>query len=318
MTALKEARPDVIDTLSMPPALETAIPRPDAPARLDVDGITVGFNGRPALRDLSFQVPHGAQVAVVGPNGAGKSTLFKALVGLLPLRNGRILIHGQPLGVHQDCVAYVPQREEVDWRFPVTVADVVMMGRYGRQGWLRRPNAADRAAVTRALDAMGIAALAGRAIGELSGGQQQRAFLARALAQEPHILLMDEPFTGVDMATQESTLALLNRLRAQQVTVLISTHDLALAASRFEMVLLLNQRLIAFGPPAQVFTTQRLAEAFGGQVLMLPEGVAVVDHCCPEDETVMVAPPKSTTAPAPRQSAGQSGNAAPRRNRELR
>ena len=308
----------MVGSLQIPPTPDALARVPDAPARLDVDGITVGFDGKPVLRDLSFLVPHGAQVAVVGPNGAGKSTLFKALVGLLPLRSGRILIHGRPLGNHQDCVAYVPQREEVDWRFPVTVTDVVMMGRYGRQGWLRRPNAADRAAVTRALDAMGIAALAGRAIGELSGGQQQRAFLARALAQEPHILLMDEPFTGVDMATQESTLALLNRLRAQQVTVLISTHDLALAASRFEMVLLLNQRLIAFGPPAQVFTTQRLAEAFGGQVLMLPEGVAVVDQCCPEDETVMVAPQKSTTAPAPRQSAGRSGNAAPRRNRELR
>jgi ABC-type Mn2+/Zn2+ transport system ATPase subunit len=275
--------------------------RLDAPARLDVDDITVGYNGRPALQGLTFQIPHGAQVAVVGPNGAGKSTLFKALVGLLPLRSGRILIHGQALGMHQDCVAYVPQREAVDWRFPVTVADVVMMGRYGRQGWLRRPNAADRSAVTRALDAMGILPLAQRAIGELSGGQQQRVFLARALAQEPHILLMDEPFTGVDAATQESTLALLDRLRAQQVTVLISTHDLALAANRFGYVMLLNRRLIAFGPPALVFTTQRLAEAFGGQVLMLPEGVAVVDHCCPDDEpeTHAVAPSAGLLPTAP-------------------
>lgn len=292
-------------------------PSPDAPARLDVDSITVGFDGRPALRELSFQVPHGAQVAVVGPNGAGKSTLFKALVGLLPLRSGRILIHGQPLGTHQDCVAYVPQREEVDWRFPVTVTDVVMMGRYGRQGWLRRPNATDRAAVTNSLEAMGIAALAGRAIGELSGGQQQRAFLARALAQEPHILLMDEPFTGVDLATQESTLALLNRLRQQQVTVLISTHDLTLAASRFEMVLLLNQRLIAFGPPAQVFSAPRLAEAFGGQVLMLPEGAAVVDQCCPEDEPLMTALANPVPAPSPRKPSASSHQTASHRNREL-
>ena len=288
-------RPDVIDSnpasavgdrsrLTAAPGHLT--PRLDVPARLEVEDITVGYNGRPALQALTFQIPHGAQVAVVGPNGAGKSSLFKALVGLLPLRSGRILIHGQSLGMHQDCVAYVPQREAVDWRFPVTVADVVMMGRYGRQGWLRRPNAADRAAVAHALETMNILSLAPRAIGELSGGQQQRVFLARALAQEPHILLMDEPFTGVDLTTQESTLALLDRLRAQQVTVLISTHDLALAASRFEYVLLLNQRLIAYGPPARVFTTARLAEAFGGQVLMLPEGVAVVDHCCPEDEPV--------------------------------
>ncbi len=263
-----------------------------APARLEIEAVTIAFDDRPALRDLSFQVPHGAQVAVVGPNGAGKSTLFKALVGLLALRSGRILIHGQPLGLHQDCVAYVPQREEVDWRFPVTVADVVMMGRYGRRGWLRRPNAADRAAVTQALQAMGIDALAHQAIGDLSGGQQQRVFLARALAQEPHILLMDEPFNGVDATTQDATLALLDRLRAQGVTVMISTHDLTLAASRFELVLLLNQRLIAYGAPAQVFTPQRLSEAFGGQVLVLPEGMAVVDLCCPPDE------PLASPAPA--------------------
>ena len=167
------------------------------PARLEIDGATVSYGARPVLQDLSFQVPHGARVAVVGPNGAGKSTLFKALVGLLPLRSGQIRIHGQPLGTHQDCVAYVPQREEVDWRFPVTVTDVVMMGRFGRQGWLKRPTR-PTASGGPWPGADGHRRLAGRGIGELSGGQQQRVFLARALAQEPHILLMDEPFTGVD------------------------------------------------------------------------------------------------------------------------
>jgi ABC-type Mn2+/Zn2+ transport system ATPase subunit len=257
------------------------------PARLEIENVSVAYNGQPALRDLTFQVPHGARVAVVGPNGAGKSTLFKALVGLLPLRQGRVLIHGLPLGHHLDCIAYVPQREEVDWRFPVTVEDVVMMGRYGRLGWLRRPGPSDRAVVARSLEQMSIAPLARAPIGELSGGQQQRAFLARALAQEPHILLMDEPFTGVDASTQEATLALLDQLQTQCVTVMVSTHDLNMASARFEQVLLLNRRLIALGSPAQVFTPQNLGEAFGSHVLFM-EGAIVVDECCPPDETLQV------------------------------
>ncbi len=256
---------------------------PVAPARLEIDHITVGYNGQPVLQDIAFQVPHGARVAVVGPNGAGKSTLFKALVGLLPLQAGRILIHGQSVGAHQDCVAYVPQREEVDWRFPVTVADVVMMGRYGRQGWLRRASKADHEVVARALEQMGITDLGERSIGELSGGQQQRVFLARALAQEPHILLMDEPFTGVDIVTQEATLALLEGLKAQEVTAMVSTHDLSLAAARFDLVLLLNHQVIAYGPPAQVFTAPSISRAFGGKVLEL-NNMIVVDECCPPED----------------------------------
>jgi ABC-type Mn2+/Zn2+ transport system ATPase subunit len=250
------------------------------PARLDIDGITVGYNGDHALDDLSFAVPHGARLAVVGPNGAGKSTLFKALVGLLPLQHGSIHIHGEPLGHHKDCVAYVPQREEVDWRFPVTAADVVMMGRYGHQSWLARPSSADRKLVARCLEQMGVADLAQQPIGALSGGQAQRVFLARALAQEPHILLMDEPFTGVDMTTVEATLALLDDLKAQQVTVLVSTHDLEMAARRFELVLLLNRRLVAYGPPSHVFQPDLVRQAFGSKALVL-DGMVVVDDCCP-------------------------------------
>lgn len=250
--------------------------------RLSIENISTGYNGQLALQELSFQVPHGGQVAVVGPNGAGKSTLFKVLVGLLPLRGGQIFIHGQPLGEHKDCVAYVPQRSEVDWRFPVTVSDVVMMGRYNRLGWLRRPAPVDQQAVRQALAQMGIEHLARRSISDLSGGQQQRVFLARALAQEPHILLMDEPFTGVDAATQETTLALLEQLREQQVTVMVSTHDLNMAAQRFEHVLLLNHRLIAYGPAQQVLTPQAIQQAFRGQALLM-EGIALVDECCPPD-----------------------------------
>ncbi|MBI2330710.1 MAG: ABC transporter ATP-binding protein, partial [Chloroflexi bacterium] len=201
------------------------------PHRLEVQNISIGYGNKVVLHDLSFQIPHGARVAVVGPNGAGKSTLFKALVGLLPVQGGQILIHGASLGAHKDCVAYVPQREEVDWRFPVTVNDVVMMGRFMQMGWLKRASAHDKDAVQKSLQQMGIADLATQSIGQLSGGQQQRAFLARAIAQEPHILLMDEPFTGVDITTQEATLRLLDHLQEKQVTAIVSTHDLNLAGT---------------------------------------------------------------------------------------
>ena len=251
-----------------------------AAAHLSLENVTVGYDGRPALRDVTMRVPHGAQVAIVGPNGAGKSTLFKALVGLLPVRAGRVLLHGRPPGGQADPIAYVPQREEIDWGFPVTVHDVVMMGRYGRLGWFKRPGATDREVVARCLDELGIAELERRAIGELSGGQQQRVFLARALAQEPHVLLLDEPFTGVDVNAREALLTLLARLRDQGITILVSTHDMETAAERFELVALLNGRLIAYGPPPEVFTPEHLTEAFGGQALFVG-GMVVIDQCCP-------------------------------------
>jgi ABC-type Mn2+/Zn2+ transport system ATPase subunit len=255
------------------------------PAHLQIENVSIAYNGQPVLRDVSFTIPHGTRVAVVGPNGAGKSTLFKALVGLLPVRAGKIFIHGQPLGHHKECVAYVPQREQVDWNFPVTVRDVVMMGRYGQLGWWRRPRDADRAMVARCLEQMQIADLAHTPIGELSGGQQQRVFLARALAQAPHILLMDEPFTGVDATTQQTTLDLLERLRDQSVTILVSTHDLNLAATRFDYVLLLNRRVIAFGDAAHVFTPDHITQAFGTRTLVLDgKGSLIVDECCPPGE----------------------------------
>jgi len=251
-----------------------------ASAYLALEGVSAGYDGRPALTDVTMSVPHGAQVAIVGPNGAGKSTLFKALVGLLPVKSGRVLLHGRPPGGQTDPIAYVPQREEIDWGFPVTVHDVVMMGRYGRLGWLRRPREADREVVARCLEELGIADLERRAIGELSGGQQQRVFLARALAQEPHVLLLDEPFTGVDVSAREALLTLLARLRERSITVLVSTHDMETAARRFELVALLNRRLIAYGAPPDVFTPDHLTEAFGGQALFL-DGMVVIDQCCP-------------------------------------
>jgi ABC-type Mn2+/Zn2+ transport system ATPase subunit len=258
---------------------------PRQPAHLQVTDVSVTYEprARPALLAVTFSVPEGTRVAVVGPNGAGKSTLFKALVGLLPITQGEIRIHDIPFRAHQECIAYVPQREQVDWSFPVTVEDVVMMGRYAGLGWLQRPGKTDRAIIARSMQQMGIYGLAKRPIGELSGGQQQRVFLARALAQEPHILLMDEPFTGVDATTQNATLALLDQLQTGGVTLIVSTHDLNLAASRFERVLLLNRRVIAYGAPAAVLTTENLMRAFGSQA-MLVEGALIVDECCPPDE----------------------------------
>ncbi len=250
------------------------------PHRLEVENISVAYGDKTVLQNLSFQVPHGARIAVVGPNGAGKSTLFKALVGLLPLQSGQIVIHGKTLGHHKDCVAYIPQREEVDWRFPVTVNDVVMMGRFNTRGWFARPNRDDREVVKRSLEEMKISELSYVSISDLSGGQQQRVFLARAIAQEPHILLMDEPFNGVDVTTQEATINLLDHLRARQVTAIISTHDLNLAATRFETVLLINKTLVAYGPAQEVLTQENLLKAFGSSLLIMENGSMLVDECC--------------------------------------
>ena len=247
---------------------------------LELQEVSVYYGERPALESVSLSVSHGAQVAVIGPNGAGKSTLFKAMVGLIPVRSGTMLIHGRPPAESHGPVAYVPQREEVDWRFPVTVLDVVSMGRYGRGSWLKKLSGEDREVIERSLGRLGIAALARRPIGELSGGQQQRVFLARALAQEPHVLLLDEPFTGVDTATREATFELLSDLRSRSVTVFVSTHDLDLASERFDQVVLLNRRLISVGSPEQVFTEKHLQEAFGGQMVVVNGKVIVVDQCC--------------------------------------
>jgi manganese/iron transport system ATP-binding protein len=253
-------------------------------ARLEFDKVNAGYNGHPALIDVSFQIPHGMLVAVVGPNGAGKSTLFKVMVGLLPIRSGHITIHQKPLGHHFDCVAYIPQRGEVDWHFPITVNDVVIMGRYGRMGMFRQPGILDKKMIQQSMKQMGIEGLARRRIDELSGGQQQRVFLARALAQEPHILLLDEPFSGVDIATQEMTLNLLDDLHRKKVTTLVSTHDLRLASERFDRVILLNRRMIAFGPPKQILNKDNIHQAFGEHVLYLDDAV-VVDECCPPEES---------------------------------
>jgi manganese/iron transport system ATP-binding protein len=248
--------------------LDVAVPA------LECEAVTVTYNGQPALEEIDFSVSAGTRVAVVGPNGAGKSTLFKAVIGLLPLASGRIQINGAPL--HQATIGYVTQREEVDWTFPVTVEDVVMMGRYGQLGWLRWPSRRDRKIVRRALAQVGMTSFARRQISELSGGQQQRVFIARALAQEAHLLLLDEPFSGVDVSTQEAIFELLDDLRRQGITILLATHDLNMALKRFDQVLLLNRRLVAYGSPEEVFTPKTLAETYGRRVVTWRPGEEVV------------------------------------------
>jgi manganese/iron transport system ATP-binding protein len=253
----------------------------DAPA-LVVEDLVMRYGHFLALEHVHFQVNREERVAVVGPNGAGKSTLFKALSGILKPTSGKIRIFGQPPGGHI-CIAYVPQRSQIDWQFPVTVADAVMMGRSGKIGLFKWPGKQDREIVKDALAQVSMLELAGRQIGELSGGQQQRVFLARALAQEAELLLLDEPFTGLDAPSQEAILHILDIVRARGVTVLVSTHDLDMAAAHFDKIMLLNHRVVAFGPPQQVFSAEVLLETYGGHVRTLDDmsgNMLLTDHCC--------------------------------------
>ena len=254
-------------------------------ALIEFQDVSIAYQDKPVLQHITLSIPQGTQVAVVGPNGAGKSTLFKALVGLLPVRQGQITIHGLSLHAHQDCVAYLPQHEEVDWRFPVTVRDVVMMGRMGHHGWFNFSSRRDHDFVAQCMKKMNVLDLAERSIGDLSGGQQQRVFLARALAQEPHILLLDEPFTGVDVVTQDLTLELLKELKAQNVTVMVSTHDLNMANQYFEYVLVVNKEIIAYDRAGYVFTQETIRRAFGPHLVTMDD-VLLVDDCCSHDEGV--------------------------------
>jgi len=249
---------------------------------LEVSDVTVRYNGRLALEGVSFRLIRGERVAVVGPNGAGKSTLFKVITGVLHPTTGEVRVCGHKPGGHI-CIAYLPQRSQVDWAFPVSVADVVMMGRIGRLGLLRHPGARDWEYVHQCLEVVGLADLANRQIGELSGGQQQRMFIARALAQEAELMLMDEPLTGLDVTSQEDIFRILEELRQRGVTVMVATHDLNLAAERFDRVMLLNSRLLGLGRPDEVFTTERLQAAYGGHLRLIQTGeglMALSDTCC--------------------------------------
>ncbi|UCF09868.1 MAG: metal ABC transporter ATP-binding protein [Candidatus Bipolaricaulota bacterium] len=254
---------------------------PEAPAIL-ASGLTVSYNGEPAILDVTFEIPPAHSVAVVGPNGAGKSTLLKAIAGLLPTTGGTLDVHGEGPCRHI-CIAYVPQRDEVDWRFPVTVSDVVLMGRSGRLGPLRRPRSADREVVARAIDSVGLSAEANARIDTLSGGQQQRMFIARALAQEAQLVLLDEPFAGLDIHSKQGVLKLLSGPELRALTRVVAMHDLGAATDHFRSLLLLHRVLIAFGRPEDVLTPDALQHAYGSCARIAKadgETIVISDTAC--------------------------------------
>jgi manganese/zinc/iron transport system ATP- binding protein len=239
------------------------------PALIDVHDVTVAYHRKPVLWDIDLVLDEPRLVGVVGPNGAGKSTLIKAILGLVPLASGAVRVFGQPLAHVRKRVGYVPQRESVDWDFPVSVLDVVLMGTYGRLSWFRRPGRSERNLAYECLEKVGLSKLAHQQIGQLSGGQQQRTFLARALAQEADIYLMDEPMAGVDAATEHTIFGLLEELRQSGKLVIVVHHDLRTVPKYFDHVVLLNMRLVASGPTSTAFTRENLQKTYGGRLEVL-------------------------------------------------
>jgi manganese/zinc/iron transport system ATP- binding protein len=240
---------------------------------LDVHNLTVTYRGKPALWNVDFGLEPGKLTAIVGPNGAGKSTLLKAVLGLVPITGGEVRVFGRPVETVRKRIAYVPQRESVDWDFPVTVHDVVLMGRYPSFGLFGRPNADDRARAAQAIADAGLSGFEERQISRLSGGQQQRVFLARALAQDADLFIMDEPFAGVDAATEASILQVLKNLQKNGKSVLVVHHDLQTVASYFDAVLMLNLTRIAFGPVKEVFSAENLQKTYGGRLTLLSDAI---------------------------------------------
>jgi manganese/zinc/iron transport system ATP- binding protein len=238
---------------------------------LHIEDLTVSYHSKPVLWDIDLDVPPGVLAAIVGPNGAGKSTLIKSVLGLVKPAAGHITLFGRSYREQRRLVGYVPQRASVDWDFPTTVLDVVMMGLYGQLGWLRRPGQRQREQAMAALAQVGMEPYAGRQISQLSGGQQQRVFLARALVQDAALYLMDEPLAGVDATTEQAIITLLKTLRSQGKTVIVVHHDLQTVASYFDYLVLLNVRLIAQGPMPEVYTSDNLRRAYGGQIALLRE-----------------------------------------------
>lgn len=247
-----------------------------APIALEVHDLTVAYRRRPVLWNVDFTTPEGKLVGIVGPNGAGKTTLIKAILGLAPLASGKVEIYGKPYHEQRRLIGYVPQRESVDWDFPVTVRDVVLMGTYGRLGWLRRPGKAQHDTAEQCLEQVGLEDFADRQIRQLSGGQQQRVFLARALAQDARVYFMDEPFAGVDAATEKAILTLLRQLREMGKTVFVVHHDLQTVREYFDEVILLNMRLVAAGPIATTFTNDNLQRTYGGRLTILDQAAEAI------------------------------------------
>lgn len=253
----------------------------DTPYAIDVTDLTVAYQDKPVLWDIDLQLPPGILMAIVGPNGAGKTTLIKAILGLIKPVAGQTLIYGKPYAEQRRLVGYVPQRGSVDWDFPTSVLDVVMMGRYGELGWFKRPRPDDRRRALEALEKVGMADYAGRQISQLSGGQQQRTFLARALVQDAQIYFMDEPFQGVDATTERAIVDLLKELRAAGKSVLVVHHDLQTVDEYFDWVMLLNVSRIAAGPVGVAFTEENLRRTYGGRVGFLTGNGSMAERPAP-------------------------------------
>lgn len=249
-------------------AATVARPTGCAELALSVSGLTVSYHQQPVLRDVTVAIPAGDLVAIIGPNGAGKSTFLKAILGLVPIDSGTIQVFGQPIDRDRHRVAYVPQTESVDWDFPVTAGEIVMMGRYPKLGILRRPGPEDRGIVGECLETVRMTEYVNRHIRQLSGGQQQRIFLARALAQQADVLLLDEPFVGVDARTEATILELMNTLSDQGKTLIVVIHNLGMLR-RFDKIMMLNRSLIAFGPTAEIATDENLRQTYGGRLTLL-------------------------------------------------
>jgi len=242
-----------------------------ASSPLSIHDMTVAYHSKPVLWDVDLDIPEGKLIGVVGPNGAGKSTLIKACLDLIPKASGGVSVYGKPYRQQRRLVGYVPQRESVDWDFPVTALDVVAMGLYGKIGWCLPVTRRYKLAAMKALERVGMVELASRQISQLSGGQQQRVFLARALAQDADLYFMDEPFAAVDAATEKAIVNILRDLRAKGKTALVVHHDLHTVPEYFDWVLFLNMRVVAFGPTAEVFTQENLHKTYGGKLTLLDE-----------------------------------------------
>jgi manganese/zinc/iron transport system ATP- binding protein len=239
---------------------------------IDVEGLTVNYGDTPVLWDVSLQIPEGVLVGILGPNGAGKSTLLKTLLRLTPAMSGRVeFFTSSPFQEARKKIAYVPQRGSVDWDFPITAFEVVLMGRYGKLSWLGRPRAADRIAAKRALELVGMQDFADTQIGQLSGGQQQRIFIARALVQNGDLLFLDEPFAGVDLTTEKAMMSLLKKQTSEKKTICVVHHDLPTVEEYFDWVIMLNQRLITVGPTKEVFTKENIELTFGKNQVLFEE-----------------------------------------------
>jgi manganese/zinc/iron transport system ATP- binding protein len=238
-----------------------------------IEDMTVAYDVKPVLWDIDLEVPHGVLMAIIGPNGAGKSTMIKSILNIIPLSTGIIRIFGKPYKSVAKQVGYVPQRNSVDWDFPTTVFDVVMMGRYGHLGWIKRPGRKDKELVGDAIDKVGMSGYKNRQISELSGGQQQRVFLARALVQDAELYLMDEPYQGVDATTEKAISNILKEFRNNGKTIVVVHHDLETVKDYFDWVSILNVKLVASGPMDEVFTVDKLKEAYGGSISTLEKKV---------------------------------------------